>query len=114
MKLPFEPLRQPWMVWPLDAADMLLWSDELCEVDGELCEVDGDACEFWSGGIVLLGLLLCGVLWLALGSVALLDDELVDCASATAVTNSRIAVTKVILRMEFPPMFLSLSLGVWV
>lgn len=60
---------------------------------------------------MLLGLLLCGTLWLAFGSVELLDDELVDCASATAVANSRIAVTKVSLRMEIPPMFLSLSMG---
>ena len=60
---------------------------------------------------MLLGLLLCGTLWLALGSVVLLD-ELVDCASATAVANSRIAVNRVVFRMKFPPMFLSLSLGV--
>ena len=113
MKLPLAPPKQPWNVWlcPLAA---LLWSDVLGEVDGELCELVGVACEFWSGGMVLLGLLLCGTLWLALVSVELLDDELDDCASATAVANSRIAVTRVSLRMKFPPMFLSLSLGVWV
>jgi hypothetical protein len=113
VKLPLAPPKQPWNVWlcPLAA---LLWSDVLGEVDGELCELVGVACEFWSGGMVLLGLLLCGTLWLALVSVELLDDELDDCASATAVANSRIAVTRVSLRMKFPPMFLSLSLGVWV
>jgi hypothetical protein len=60
--------------------------------------------------MVLLGLLVCGVLWLAFGSVEVLDDELDVCASATAVASSRIAVSKVSFRMEIPPMCLSLSL----
>jgi len=55
---------------------------------------------FWSGGMVLLGLLVCGVLWLALGSVELLDDELDVCATATAVASSSIAVNRVIFRMD--------------